>query len=1204
MSTSDAKIVSVRIESATPLTEISVSDSRFKKVRLEANSGPLELQLPPGVYEIAFRDGAFMHQQLAIVSANEPQPVIVRQKVVPSQPDEELEAAEPAGDANIRVNIRQKPNDDDDIPYVDKPTCGLSICDEYGTPLYSPDPAPGLLTFHADPGFYRLRLDTGLEGQLLETPIIVPPDWVVTLLCPLRRYRKDDYRADLASVQVRMHPQDSSSSSAPQEIRRLERKALRLLAGRRTLSGESFTRLIYDLLNQHNINPMFGFYAGHLLRIEEESGDVEILANLVDRLTELVDPNRTFFHPDIEALRLRLQLLRKNDLSYRPFTFPPMLAAGWRTILKVAATRSDLVPRGSVCDLVAPRLVASDAHMVWTLSQTSAAPLLSAGESRRIVARAAVVVPDAASPPAAVPLEDVAATEDGIHIIDVVLQSRDIRNWFRQECGFTSTSDVPDEPRISEAERAVALTIRPIAPTEKSQPIFERLQASERKSGTLATTTELAERLRLPIVTVERAVRSVSQKLTEQITRFGITARERAAMARPELIIPYDSEFLGDGFSVPMPSLSDSLRASAFASGAVLDYTHYSLVMHAERRVAIFTAHNVDASRAVRVKGGLTWKMDERAGENQLGSETYDGNQLDKGHLVRREDVLWGPVPEAKLANKATYFYTNAAPQHQNFNQDEWVTLEDWILDKATDFSYRLCVFTGPVLRSNDPVLNDLPPNLRTMFRARGSAQMPAAFWKVVVLRDATAGGEDLLVVCFAMRQSDMWNDRQGRRLLKLKVHQVTIGAIQEWTGLDFGSLNDVDELTWSEERTRAAPAEAAEAEWPLIRSAGDIVFSGPTRRLRGLRAVRGADAPRAGALNPIDAGAGHCADCGSDQSFNAREAIAAINREVARLTEVVAGMGVSGSDPAGGVRAALPGAEAAANAAPDDESIERMVAAAPDNMKDQVRKFAREVVTQQKIAKGEITVPAPTELERIVGGNRVQAGAIQSCVCIGDATQWFCTGVVVAPRVVLTAAHCGSSITRILIGDQTTPTLQGRVVVVRQAIIHPNYRRHPFNENDINILILDQDAAVVPARLATTDQLKQASQVHLVGFGYNDPQLPKGFGVKREVRAPMGPIRRSEADNLTQFEQLTGFHSAYEFVAGRKGLGRDTCNGDSGGPAYIDSNQDSLVAGLTSRATRDANVPCGAGGVYVRTDSFRSYINGVITAQGLPPLP
>jgi endonuclease G len=280
------------------------------------------------------------------------------------------------------------------------------------------------------------------------------------------------------------------------------------------------------------------------------------------------------------------------------------------------------------------------------------------------------------------------------------------------------------------------------------------------------------------------------------------------------------------------------------------------------------------------------------------------------------------------------------------------------------------------------------------------------------------------------------------------------------------------------------------------------------------------------------------------------------------------------------------------------------MVAAAPDDLKESVRAFARTAVMQLDISRGVIAVPPPSQRERIVGGNQVPAGGIPSCVCIGSATQWSCTGVVVAPRVVLTAAHCGAQITRVLIGDQVMPSIIGRVVTVRQAVVHPRYLGEPLSENDINVLILDAPAAVPPAPLATAAQLAAAETIHLVGFGYNDGNLRTGFGVKREVDVPMGPIKRSDADNLAQFEALTGFHADYEFVAGRKGLGRDSCNGDSGGPAYIDTGAGLVVAGLTSRATRDANVPCGAGGIYVRPDFFRDWINGVLSSNGLPALP
>jgi endonuclease G len=74
--------------------------------------------------------------------------------------------------------------------------------------------------------------------------------------------------------------------------------------------------------------------------------------------------------------------------------------------------------------------------------------------------------------------------------------------------------------------------------------------------------------------------------------------------------------------------------------------------------------------------------------------------------------------------------------------------------------------------------------------------------------------------------------------------------------------------------------------------------------------------------------------------------------------------------------------------------------------------------------------------------------------------------------------------------------------------------------------------------------------------------------------------------------------------VAGRKGLGKDTCNGDSGGPAYLRQAGGYVVAGLTSRATRSAAVNCGDGGIYVRPSAFRDWINGVLAEAGLPALP
>ena len=47
----------------------------------------------------------------------------------------------------------------------------------------------------------------------------------------------------------------------------------------------------------------------------------------------------------------------------------------------------------------------------------------------------------------------------------------------------------------------------------------------------------------------------------------------------------------------------------------------------------------------------------------QAGNEVYDRNRLDRGHLARRSDLLWGPAAEARRANSDSFYFTNISPQ-------------------------------------------------------------------------------------------------------------------------------------------------------------------------------------------------------------------------------------------------------------------------------------------------------------------------------------------------------------------------------------------------------------------------------------------------------------------------------------------------------------------------------------------------------------
>jgi secreted trypsin-like serine protease len=160
----------------------------------------------------------------------------------------------------------------------------------------------------------------------------------------------------------------------------------------------------------------------------------------------------------------------------------------------------------------------------------------------------------------------------------------------------------------------------------------------------------------------------------------------------------------------------------------------------------------------------------------------------------------------------------------------------------------------------------------------------------------------------------------------------------------------------------------------------------------------------------------------------------------------------------------------------------------------------------------------------------------------------------------------------------------------VRRIAVHPEYLS--TGTHDITVLVLRQNSRIAPVQIATTQDLNSATQTTLAGFGNDDIFSSRGFGIKRKVTVDITALQRNAQDDMQQEEDLFGFESDYEFVAGGRGF--DSCNGDSGGPAYISVNNTIKVAGLTSRATSNSQHPCGDGGIYVRIDKHMEFIKQI----------
>ena len=242
----------------------------------------------------------------------------------------------------------------------------------------------------------------------------------------------------------------------------------------------------------------------------------------------------------------------------------------------------------------------------------------------------------------------------------------------------------------------------------------------------------------------------------------------------------YNPNFLKETVQLPNlpPNLAEDCAFLKDGNGYELKYNHFSIVMSKSRRLSFFTAVNIDGNQSRSVdRINDRWYFDPRIDRKyQAGPELYSNNDLDRGHLIRRLDPVWGQLAEE--ANEDTFHFTNCSPQHKNLNQITWLELEDYILKNADRFDLKVSVFTGPVFREDDMLY-------------RNEFQIPAEFWKVVVIvKDDNA----LSATAYLQTQKNLIEDLKFA-YGEYKTYQVPIVKIEALTKIDFGILRLHDPL-------------------------------------------------------------------------------------------------------------------------------------------------------------------------------------------------------------------------------------------------------------------------------------------------------------------------------------------------------------------------------------------------------------------------
>jgi Trypsin len=192
-------------------------------------------------------------------------------------------------------------------------------------------------------------------------------------------------------------------------------------------------------------------------------------------------------------------------------------------------------------------------------------------------------------------------------------------------------------------------------------------------------------------------------------------------------------------------------------------------------------------------------------------------------------------------------------------------------------------------------------------------------------------------------------------------------------------------------------------------------------------------------------------------------------------------------------------------------------------------------------------------------------AGHVVMVLKRGAGTAGFCTGVVLAPQVVLTAAHCAAPIKdmRVYYKDEAG---RAAIVDVQAVAIHPGFRADALTSRAVSI-----DLALVQTRTPLDAHFSAAKLDEAGAVAVGQAVRIVGYGVAREGEGASGGVLRSA---LLQVRAPLSAILLWAEDPSKSGAG--ACSGDSGGP-ILSADGANVLAITTWSAGAGKGSHCGA---------------------------